>query len=205
MGKNTRSGAARSGGGSSRSGKIRVVKGGAKSAKVATGQAPKSTLVKEKAPIYGSPGRGKLTAVRAEYAARGEVILADRPEFALTPFEKMQIVEEGISKKALEKLKEKSGLDYDQLSRLLNVSRTTLIALKGKAKFNTDISDKILGLADIYSYGYEVFEDHSRFNEWIFRPNGALGGQSPFELLRNSFGREEVKNLIGRIDHGIYS
>jgi putative toxin-antitoxin system antitoxin component (TIGR02293 family) len=128
-----------------------------------------------------------------------------RPEFKLSSFEKMELIEEGISKKALEKLKEKAKLDYDQLSKILNVARATLINKKGDEKFSADVSDKILGLADIYSYGYEVLEDRDKFNEWIFSENKALGGKTPFDLLHNTFGREEVKHLIGRIDYGIYS
>jgi putative toxin-antitoxin system antitoxin component (TIGR02293 family) len=67
------------------------------------------------------------------------------------------------------------------------------------------ISEKIIGVADIYSYGYEVFEDEARFNDWIFQSNKALGGLSPYELLDNQYGREEVRNVIGRIDYGVYS
>jgi uncharacterized protein (DUF2384 family) len=37
------------------------------------------------------------------------------------------------------------------------------------------------------------------------KPNKALGGQAPYDLIDNQFGREEVKNLIGRIDYGVYS
>ena len=128
-----------------------------------------------------------------------------RPEYQMSSFEKIEIVEQGISKKALERLKQKADLDYDQLSEVLNVARTTLFNKKGNEKFNKDLSDKILGLASIYSYGYEVFEEKSRFNDWIFRKNKALGGQAPFDILHTSFGREEVKHLIGRIDHGVYS
>ena len=115
------------------------------------------------------------------------------------------VAEDGISKDALESLKEKAGLDYDQLSQLLNVARTSLISKKGKDKFDANVSGKILALAEIYSFGYEVFEDRNRFNEWIFNSNKALGGDAPFDILHNSFGKEEVKNLIGRIDYGIYS
>jgi putative toxin-antitoxin system antitoxin component (TIGR02293 family) len=128
-----------------------------------------------------------------------------RPEYRMTAFEKMELVEEGISKKALENLKAKAGLDYDQLARVLKVARATLINKKGNDKFNSDVSDKILGLADIYSYGFEVFEDRGKLNEWIFRESRALGNQAPFDILHTSFGREEVKNLIGRIEYGIYS
>lgn len=136
------------------------------------------------------------------------VILHDaskKPESRMTSFEKIEIVREGISKKDLEHLKQKTDLDYNQLSKVLSVARATLINKKGNAKFDTVLSERIVGVADIYSYGYEVFEDESRFNEWIFRSNQALGGQTPYDLLDNQYGREEIKNLIGRIDYGVYS
>lgn len=128
-----------------------------------------------------------------------------KPESHLTSFEKINMVRQGISKKALEHFKQKTGLDYDQLAAILSVARATLINKKGTDKFNQTLSEKILGLADIYSYGYEVFEDRDRFNEWIFRPNRSLGGQPPYDLLDSQYGREEVKNSIGRIDYGVYS
>jgi putative toxin-antitoxin system antitoxin component (TIGR02293 family) len=87
----------------------------------------------------------------------------------------------------------------------LSVSRATLINKKDKEKFGSALSEKIVSLADIYSYGYEVFEEEGRFNQWMFRANRALGGQSPYDLIDNQFGREEVKDLIGRIDYGVYS
>jgi putative toxin-antitoxin system antitoxin component (TIGR02293 family) len=128
-----------------------------------------------------------------------------KPESRMTSFEKIDIIREGISKKDLEHLKEKTDLDYNQLSKVLSVARATLINKKGSAKFDMVLSERIVGVADIYSYGYEVFEDENRFNEWIFRSNQALGGQSPYDLLDNQYGREEVKSLIGRIDYGVYS
>ena len=60
-------------------------------------------------------------------------------------------------------------------------------------------------MADLYSYGYIVFEDQERFNQWMFHPNQALGGRPPYDLIHNQFGREEIKNLIGRIEYGVYS
>ncbi len=136
------------------------------------------------------------------------VILQDvstKPESRMTSFEKIDIIREGISKKDLERLKEKTDLDYNQLSKVLSVARATLINKKGNARFDTVLSERIVGVADIYSYGYEVFEDENRFNEWIFRANQSLGGHSPYDLLDSQYGREEVKNLIGRIDYGVYS
>jgi putative toxin-antitoxin system antitoxin component (TIGR02293 family) len=128
-----------------------------------------------------------------------------KSESQMTGFEKMDVARMGISKTDLERFKETTGLDYDQLSAALSVARATLINKKGSEKFNQSVSEKIVSLADIYTYGYEVFEDVERFNQWIFRPNRALGGQSPYDILDSQFGREEVRNLIGRIDYGVYS
>ncbi len=130
---------------------------------------------------------------------------AKKPESRMTSFEKINMIKEGISKKDLESLKDKAGMDYNQLSKVLSVARATLINKKGNDKFDINLSEKIVGVADIYSYGYEVFEDETRFNDWIFRSNRSLGGQAPYDLLDNQYGREEVKNLIGRIDYGVYS
>lgn len=130
---------------------------------------------------------------------------SQKPESQLTSFEKMHIVKDGVSKKDLELLKNKTDMDYTMLAKALSVTRATLINKKKGQKFGTGLSEKILGMADLYSYGFEVFEDEARFNQWMSRPNKALGGQSPFDLIDNQFGREEVKNLIGRIDYGIYS
>jgi putative toxin-antitoxin system antitoxin component (TIGR02293 family) len=128
-----------------------------------------------------------------------------RPISQMSPFEKMGLIKKGISKKDLEHLKNTAALDYDQLAEALAVTRATLINKKGLEKFSSSISEKIVSLADIYSFGYEVFEDEEKFNSWVLKPNQALGGQPPYALLNNQFGREEIRNLIGRIAYGVYS
>ena len=150
--------------------------------------------------ITGMPHSGSYirnTSIIAEKSGR--------PEWQLTPVEKMDLVREGVSKKDLERLKTKTNLDYDKLSILLSTTRATLINKKGAAHFSASLGERIVSIADLYSYGFEVFEDETKFNEWVFRPNQALGGRPPFELIDNQFGREEVKNVIGRIDYGVYS
>ncbi|MFY8003571.1 MAG: type II toxin-antitoxin system Xre/ParS family antitoxin [Chitinophagaceae bacterium] len=128
-----------------------------------------------------------------------------KPESKMSPIEKMQQLQAGISKKALEHFKNRASLDYDKLAKLLAVTRVTLINKPAAEKFNAVLSERILALADIYSYGYDVFEDEQKFNQWMFTENKALGGKTPFDVCNNQFGREEVKNIIGRIEYGVYS
>ncbi len=181
--------------------------GGPKKVKTPAGQARKS----KKYTAYKEEPQASLLLNEPEaesYTTSYAIVLrgaAKRPESHMTPLEKMGMVRLGITKQDLEKLKKKTELDYDRLAKALSVARATLINKKEKEKFSPDLSEKIVGLADIYSYGYEVFEEETRFNQWMFKPNIALGGLLPFDLIDNQFGREEVKNLIGRIDYGVYS
>jgi putative toxin-antitoxin system antitoxin component (TIGR02293 family) len=156
--------------------------------------------VKEDAAIYVVKKNGNMTKAFSSILS-----FSRKPESQMTNFEKMAAVENGISKEELQKLKEKTNMDYDKLAKALSVTRATLINKKKQEKFNAGLSERIFSLADIYSYGYEVFEDVPRFNTWMFRPNQALGGKTPFELIGSQFGRDEVKNVIGRIEYGIYS
>ncbi len=161
-----------------------------------------------------SPNLKKVTVSNMNSASRGSdfgaasVLLPDattKRESQMTAVEKMDLVREGVSKKDLEHLKEKAQLDYDNLAKALSVTRATLINKPKDQKFAAVVSEKIVGLADIYSYGYEVFEDEDKFNQWMFKANRALGGKAPYDLIDNQFGREEVRNLVGRIDYGVYS
>lgn len=127
------------------------------------------------------------------------------PLAEMTSIQKMKIIKKGISKSYLEMLKKSTSLDYDSLAEALSVTRSTLINKKGSERFSNQISEKIIALADLYSFGYETFEDKEKFNNWMRHPNQSLNGLTPLELIDNIYGREEVKNLIGRIAHGVYS
>lgn len=128
-----------------------------------------------------------------------------KSESQMTSFEKMKVIKNGVSKKDLELLKNKAALDYSMLAKALSVTRATLINKKRDQKFNTALSEKIVSLADLYSYGFEIFGDKDLFNQWMRNPNRAIGGQVPYDLIDNQYGREEIKNLIGRIAYGVYS
>lgn len=130
---------------------------------------------------------------------------ANKPETHLSSFEKMKVIKDGISKTDLEALKSRAGLDYHELANALSVTRATLINKKGDDKFGLSVSEKILDIADLYSFGFEVFNDEAAFRRWMDSPLRSLGFQKPSAFIDNQFGRQEIRNLIGRIAYGVYS
>jgi len=144
-------------------------------------------------------------AILGWFVSAEKRVASIKSESQMTSIEKMDVTRKGISKNALEQLKDKSGFDYDQLSWILGVARTTLLNKKGTDKFPPSLSEKIMSLADLYSFGYEIFGSPEEFNQWIFQSLPALGGKAPYAFLDNQYGREEIRNLIGRIAYGVYS
>ena len=59
-------------------------------------------------------------------------------------------------------------------------------------------------LAELLSYGREVFESKEVFNRWIRKESLGLGGRSPLEMLDSLYGMEEVKKELGRIEYGVF-
>lgn len=140
--------------------------------------------------------------VRKESSNKGPALLATIP--LMDTGEKITLIRNGVSKNDLEDIKEHSGLDYDTLSKILAVSRATLINKKGLEKFDTATSERILLLADTLSYGESVFEDRDRFNRWMKSSNKALGNRAPIEMMDTVYGIQEVKKMIGRIEYGVF-
>ncbi len=157
----------------------------------------------------GSPATNRRAVHQSESKkstnAKRYVVIGRKPESHMTAFEKMNMARAGISKKSLEIMKAKAGLGYEKLASTLSVTKATLINKKRGQKYGRTLSERIVGLADIYSFGFEVFGDQRRFNEWMASPNCALGGKAPVDVAGSLFGREEVRNIIGRIDYGVYS
>lgn len=123
---------------------------------------------------------------------------------SLTSQYKIGIIKNGITKTQLEAIKSETDFDYHTLSNLLAVSRTTLIKKKGDDKFDQPTSERIMLLAELLSYGREVFENKEQFNTWLKNPSSAMSGKTPLELLDTLYGIEEVKKELGRIEYGVY-
>lgn len=116
--------------------------------------------------------------------------------------EKNKIVKRGISKDQLAAIKEIFELDYGTLSDLLAVTDRTLHLKKGKDTFSQIVSDRVMALVEVYSYGYSVFGDRELFHTWMKSHNRALGGLTPLEAIETHPGLLEVRSLIRKVRKG---
>ena len=89
---------------------------------------------------------------------------------------------------------------------MLNLSESTFQRrIKNKSLLSPAESERVIDFSKIIAKGMDVFEDESDFNIWLNSPIMALGSKKPLELRTSSIGREEVLNVLFRLEHGIYS
>jgi len=92
------------------------------------------------------------------------------------------------------------------VASMLHVSTSTLYRwIKSGKKLDQYYSMLLLDLSDVLVYGIEVFGSKEHLLKWLQLPNTALGGMQPRDLLELPGGISKVKDLIGRIEYGVYS
>ncbi|HMH99559.1 MAG TPA: MbcA/ParS/Xre antitoxin family protein [Bradyrhizobium sp.] len=50
-----------------------------------------------------------------------------------------------------------------------------------------------------------MFGDEEKAEAWLHRPNASLSGQKPMDLLKDELGTAVVREMLERIDHGIFA
>jgi putative toxin-antitoxin system antitoxin component (TIGR02293 family) len=116
----------------------------------------------------------------------------------------ISIAQEGLSRKAIDHLKENAGLSYSFLADCLHINLRTLQRYKEDQRFSQTVSERALMIADVYAKGYEVFGNREAFQRWMQKPVVAMANQVPLQLLTSTSGVQEILIELGRIEHGIF-
>lgn len=120
--------------------------------------------------------------------------------------ELIQQVERGFSFKALHALESNSGISGSLLASIVGIPKRTLARRKTAAKLTPDESERLLRLSTVFEKAVELFEgDIAAAVQWLTTPKKTFGNASPLIYSRTELGAREVENLIGRLEHGVFS
>ena len=97
------------------------------------------------------------------------------------------------------------GIPLLMLARVIGLPARTLARRKKERRLRADESDRLLRLARVAAVAEEALGARENAGQWLQKPNRALGGVTPLELLDTDLGAEEVVAILGRIEHGVYS
>lgn len=151
-----------------------------------------SIQVEEPAAIYGLK-----PATQARQTAQADE--------AMGPGEVVECIRAGLPMVEFEALQELLGLGAEELAGHLAISRSTLIRRRKSRRLDAQESDRLLRYARLYARAERVFGEPEAARGWLKQPARALGYESPLHFSETEAGAREVENLLGRIEHGVFT
>jgi putative toxin-antitoxin system antitoxin component (TIGR02293 family) len=98
------------------------------------------------------------------------------------------------------------AIQPEMLSQIISVPIRTLMRRKQRSeRLKSDESERLLRLARLHLRAVDVLQGNEKARRWLFSPNRALGGHTPFEFASTEPGAREAERLLGRIEHGVFS
>ena len=117
-------------------------------------------------------------------------------------------IHHGFRVTVIEKLADELRLSQQTLLKVAKIAPATLTRRRKSASrlLSSEESDRIYRIAAAYSDTLQLFEGNvDSARRWLNEPAKALGGNSPLQFLDTEAGASEVRDLIGRLEHGVYS
>jgi putative toxin-antitoxin system antitoxin component (TIGR02293 family) len=122
-----------------------------------------------------------------------------------TPEELKAWIREGLPFSSLETVMKRFGLNRDEVSSALDLPPRTLARRKQERRLRPAESDRLFRLARLAAQAAQVLGSEDKASRWLHTPNRALGGEAPLTLLDTDLGARQVEDVLGRIEHGVYS
>ena len=115
-------------------------------------------------------------------------------------------VEAGLSFTAVEALQDQMKLASKEMAKLLDIKFRTFVRRKEAGRLLSAESDRVLRTSRLFARSKDLFDgDEQAARLWLMSPNRALGGAVPLEIAKTEVGAREVENIIGRLEHGVFT
>jgi putative toxin-antitoxin system antitoxin component (TIGR02293 family) len=113
---------------------------------------------------------------------------------------------EGLEFEAAEEIKARASLTDPELAKLLGIGEATLRRARASGgALDATTSDRLYRLSKVLTIAEETLEGADNAMSWLRRPQPALAGRVPLELLVTQAGADQVETLLRRIDYAVYT
>jgi putative toxin-antitoxin system antitoxin component (TIGR02293 family) len=111
-------------------------------------------------------------------------------------------IREGFPQIVVGKVMHSTGLTLKELAATLDLSPRSLQRRRHEGRLARYESDRLYRLARIVALAKHYIGGEETAARWLKRPNRALGGSAPLELIDTELGARAVENVLGRIAYG---
>ncbi|MGH9851923.1 MAG: type II RES/Xre toxin-antitoxin system antitoxin [Blastocatellia bacterium] len=124
---------------------------------------------------------------------------------AFKPVPLREQVRAGFRFSALEAFQRRYRLSPEQLRELIDISERTISRRRQEQRLTKSESDRLYRVARVAALAEDMFGSPAAVESWLKEPNPALGHVTPLSLMDTDEGTQTVTDILGRIEHGVYS
>jgi putative toxin-antitoxin system antitoxin component (TIGR02293 family) len=111
-------------------------------------------------------------------------------------------IREGFPQTVVEEVMHAAGITLKELAASLDLSARSLQRRRREGRLARHESDRLYRLARTVALAKHYLGNEETALRWLKRPNRALGGRTPLELVDTENGARSVENILGRIAYG---
>lgn len=114
-------------------------------------------------------------------------------------------IREGVTTSELDRLAHDLGMRVEDLAIAMRMSSRTLARRRQSGTLNVDESERVVRVARILEAAVAALGSVEDARVWLATRNIGLRNATPISLVDTEPGGELVRNLLGQIQHGVYS
>jgi len=92
-----------------------------------------------------------------------------------------------------------------ELARYTGIAERTLNRKMKEGRLSCGQSERMVRLRRLFEKTIRVLGTRAHAVQWLKTPRLHLRGQTPLDMVETEMGTEEVFNLLGRIEHGVFT
>jgi putative toxin-antitoxin system antitoxin component (TIGR02293 family) len=112
---------------------------------------------------------------------------------------------EGLTITSFEHLSQAIEISPTRLAEVTSIAQRTLARRKRGGRLHLVESERVFRLGALFDKAMAVLGNETQARRWFKTPQKALGGKSPLEYSDTEIGSREVEDLLGRLEHGVFS
>jgi putative toxin-antitoxin system antitoxin component (TIGR02293 family) len=117
----------------------------------------------------------------------------------------VEAVRNGLPYASLEALTRTLGRDVGDVGAVVGIPARTLARRKHEQVLSPVESDRLYRLAYVTHVASATLGGVESARIWLSRPNRALGGGAPLNLLDTDIGCRQVEEVLSRLSYGMFS
>jgi putative toxin-antitoxin system antitoxin component (TIGR02293 family) len=117
----------------------------------------------------------------------------------------IEAITHGLPARLARELAKRTGITLEDMADLLRLNPRTFQRRLEEGWLNLSESERLWELSRLFCRAVGVLESEPGAVHWFRNPIQALGGAPPLSYARTAVGLRELDNILGRIEHGVYS